>query len=181
MRSLASMVRRGHGGCACSVVIAMTAFSVQCTTPLPERTASADSLLEELLVLERSALDRWIRLDPDGYLGLFAPEATYFDPRTERRIVGLAAMQRRLAPIKQMKAPFSEPRYEFIEPRVQHHGDVALLTFNLNNYGKLADGAEHLLARWNSSEVYGQVDGKWKIIHSHWSYVQPQLKQAGSQ
>lgn len=41
---------------------------------------SVDPLLEELIALERSALDRWITLDPQGYLNLFAPDATYFDP-----------------------------------------------------------------------------------------------------
>jgi hypothetical protein len=29
-----------------------------------------DRLLDELVALERSALDRWIRLDPQGYLDL---------------------------------------------------------------------------------------------------------------
>ena len=116
-----------------------------------------DSLLDELVALERSALDRWIRFDPQGYLDLFAPDVTYFDVSTERRIDGLAAMQARLAPMKTIKPPFSEPRYELIAPRVQHHGDVALLTFNLINYAKLSDGVERELARWNSTEVYARV------------------------
>jgi ketosteroid isomerase-like protein len=135
-----------------------------------------DSLLDELVALERSALDRWIKLDPQGYLDLYAPDVTYFDVSTERRIDGLAAMQTRLAPMKTMKPPFSEPRYELIDPRVQQHGDVALLTFNLINYGKLSDGLERELARWNSTEVYARVGSSWKIIHSHWSYVQPPQK-----
>jgi ketosteroid isomerase-like protein len=139
-----------------------------------------DAVLEELVALERSALDRWIIFDPDGYLGLYAPDVTYFDPTTQRRVAGLTAMQTRLAPMKTMKPPFSDPRYELIEPRVQRHGDVALLTFNLINYGKLSDGAERELARWNSTEVYSRVNGQWKIIHSHWSYTQPQEKPPGS-
>jgi ketosteroid isomerase-like protein len=120
-----------------------------------------DAVLEELVALERSALDRWIIFDPDGYLGLYAPDVTYFDPTTQRRVAGLTAMQTRLAPMKTMKPPFSDPRYELIEPRVQRHGDVALLTFNLINYGKLSDGAERELARWNSTEVYSRVNGQW--------------------
>lgn len=39
-----------------------------------------DSLLAELIALERSALDRWIKLDPQGYLALYGSEITYFDP-----------------------------------------------------------------------------------------------------
>jgi ketosteroid isomerase-like protein len=135
-----------------------------------------DAVLEELITLERSALDRWVKLDPEGYLELFAPDITYFDATTERRIVGLETMRKRLAPMKDMKPPFSDPRYEFIEPRVQLHDEVALLTFNLINYGKLSDGAERELARWNCTEAYSRVDGRWKIIHSHWSFVQAQPK-----
>jgi ketosteroid isomerase-like protein len=66
-----------------------------------------------------------------------------------------------------------------IAPKVQHHGDIALLTLNLINYGKLADGQEAVLARWNCTEVYSRIGGKWRIIHSHWSYTKPELKQAG--
>ena len=108
-----------------------------------------DSLLSELLTLERAALDRWIRLDPDGYLALYATDVTYFAPTTERRITGAKVMQTRLAPMRTLKLPFSDPRYEFIDPKVQRHGEVAILTFNLVNYGKLADGVERKLARWN--------------------------------
>jgi ketosteroid isomerase-like protein len=137
-------------------------------------------LLEELVALERSALDRWIKLDPQGYLDAAAPEITYFDPTTERRVDGWEALQMRLAPMKTLKLPFTDPRYEMTEPKVQRHGDVALLTFNLVNYGKLPNRSESVLARWNSTEVYCRIDGKWKIIHSHWSYIRPEVKQQGS-
>lgn len=136
-----------------------------------------DSLLGELVSLERSALDRWIALDAQGYLDLYAGEVTYFDPTTEKRVDGLEAMKARLAPMKDAKLPFRDPRYEIINPKVQRYGDVAVLTFNLTNYGKLPDRPESVLARWNSTEVYGRSGGKWKIIHSHWSYIRPELKQ----
>jgi ketosteroid isomerase-like protein len=134
------------------------------------------SLLEELVALERSALDRWIRLDPQGYLDRFGPEVTYFDPTTDRRVDGLEAMRARLAPMKSMKPPFTDPRYEMIEPKVQRHGDMALLTFNLINYGKLAGQPESVLARWNATEAYARIDGKWRIVHSHWSFTKPDVK-----
>jgi ketosteroid isomerase-like protein len=148
--------------------------------PAQDGGGSVNRLLDELVALERSALDRWIKLDPQGYLDLQAPEVTYFDPFTERRVDGLDAMQVRLAPMKKMKPPFMDARYDMIDPKVQRHGDVALLTFNLVNYGKLPDGPERVLARWNSTEVYSRIGGTWKMIHSHWSYTQPELKQTGS-
>jgi uncharacterized protein (TIGR02246 family) len=145
----------------------------------PQERASADPVLREIVALERSALDRWVTLDPQGYLDLYAPELTYFDATTDKRVDGLEAIRARLAPIKNMKLPFRDPRYEMIDPRVQRHGDVALLTFNLVNYGKLPDRPESVVARWNATEVYRRLDGKWKIVHSHWSFVKPELKQPG--
>ena len=31
-----------------------------------------------------------------------------------------------------------------------------------------------VLARWNATEVYREVGGAWRIIHTHWSFTQPQ-------
>jgi ketosteroid isomerase-like protein len=168
-------------GALCLVFVVLGGgFVAPSATPVEQGPAAADRLLEELVSLERAALDRWIKLDPQGYLDLFAPELTYFDPTTEKRVDGARAMQERLAAIKNVKLPFTKPRYELLDPRVQRHGDVAVLTFNVVNYGTLPDRPESVLARWNSTEVYGRVDGKWKIIHSHWSFVKPELKPPGS-
>ena len=127
-----------------------------------------------IIALERGALDRWGKGDPQGYIEIYAPEITYFDPNQEKRIDGLDAMKTMLAPIAG-KVAFS--RFDMIDPKVQVHGDVALLTFNLVSYRKMPDGGEQTAARWNSTETYGRVDGQWRIIHSHWSYIKPELKQ----
>ncbi|MGH8647573.1 MAG: nuclear transport factor 2 family protein [Gammaproteobacteria bacterium] len=72
-----------------------------------------------------------------------------------------------LSPIKDIKLPFTDARYEMIAPRVQHHDDVALLTFQVVNHGKLSGQPETVLSRWNATQVYRRIDGQWKIIHSH--------------
>jgi len=159
------------------IVAVSCVLAASCSSPRaePSESAAAPSL-QEIVALERAALDRWITLDPQGYLDLFAPEVTYFDPQREARIDGLEAMTTLLAPIKNVKVPFTKPRYDMIGPRLQPHGDVALLTFNLVSYGTLPGKGEMVLAHWNSTEVYARLDGKWKIIHSHWSFTKPELK-----
>jgi uncharacterized protein (TIGR02246 family) len=132
-----------------------------------------------IISLERSALDRWIRADPDGYLSLYANDATYFDPFREKRVDGLDELNARMAPMRGMTLPFTEPRYEMIGPRVDVEGNVAVLSFNLVNYGKPSGSAdERVLARWNATEVYRRQNGAWRIIHTHWSFIQPQLAAA---
>ena len=139
-----------------------------------------DRVLEVVVALERAALDRWIKLDPDGYLGVYAHELTYFDPFTDQRVDDLDAMRQRLAPMKSAKLPFTNPRYEMTNPKVQVHGDIVVLTFNLVNYGTMPDRQERVVTRWNSTEVYSRSGGSWQIIHSHWSFIKPEVKQPGS-
>ena len=46
----------------------------------------------EVIALERAALDRWGKGDPDGYLGINAADVSYFDPFLERRVDGLPSL-----------------------------------------------------------------------------------------
>jgi ketosteroid isomerase-like protein len=108
---------------------------------------------------------------------MYAENATYFDPTTDKRVDGLAALRVRLAGIRQMKAPFKDLRYEMVAPRVQRLGDAAILTFNLVNYATMGDQHDRVLNRWNCTEVYARVSGRWKIVHSHWSYTRPEIRQ----
>jgi uncharacterized protein (TIGR02246 family) len=134
------------------------------------------NLTEHIVALERSALDRWIRADPDGYLGLYAEDATYFDPFREKRLDGLDELNQAAASMRGMTLPFTEPRYDMINPVVLVDGNIAVLSFNLVNYGKLPGKEdETVLARWNATEVYRQREGAWRIVHTHWSLTQPQL------
>jgi len=128
---------------------------------------------KQIVAMEKAALDRWGRGDPQGYIEIMAPEITYFDPSTEKRIDGLPALRKMIEPYT---GKIKIERYEMMNPQVQRHGDIALLTFNLLNFRKLPDGKEQVTLRWNSTETYARVSGRWRIIHSHWSFTKPELK-----
>jgi uncharacterized protein (TIGR02246 family) len=145
-------------------------------TNAQEGGTSVDKISEQIIALERSALDRWVRGDPDGYLSLYAKDATYFDPFREKRVDGLDELNALLAAMRGVTLPFTQPRYDMIGPVVHVDANVAVLTFNLVNYGKPSGSSEEtVLARWNATEVYRKIDGAWRIIHTHWSFTQPQL------
>ena len=126
----------------------------------------------EIIALERAALDRWGNGDPGGFLDTYAPEVTYFDPFVDKRVDGLEAMKMWLAPFK---GKIKIDRYEMIGAKVERHADVALLTYNFFSAGKSPDGAP-TTAGWNCTEIYGRIDGRWRIIHNHWSLTKPELK-----
>jgi len=123
----------------------------------------------EVISIERAALDRWGHGDPSGFLDIYAPEVTYFDVATERRLDGHAAMSDYYRPITG-KVKIS--RYEMIGPKVQRHGDVAVLTYNLSSEAVQPDG-KLVTVRWNSTSVYARLGRDWKIVHSHWSLTAP--------
>lgn len=137
---------------------------------IADRTHSADDAqADEVISLERAALDRWGRGDPSGFLDTYAPEITYFDIGTQRRLDGHAAMTDYYRPIT---GKIKIPRYEMIGPRVQRHGDVAVLTYNLRSEAVQPDGKQ-VTVRWNSTSVYARMGREWKMIHSHWSLTAP--------
>jgi hypothetical protein len=56
------------------------------------KTSEARRSADQILMLERAALDRWGKGDPAGFLELYATDITYFDPVTATRIDGHEAM-----------------------------------------------------------------------------------------
>ena len=135
-----------------------------------------NDVTQTIVALERGALDRWGKGDPQGYFEIMASEETYFDPMTEKRIDGLADLKRYIAPFT---GKIKIERVEMIDPKVQRSGDMAVLTFNLIDHGAQVGDGQKTTARWNSTEVFQRINGSWKIIHSHWSYVKPELRAGG--
>jgi ketosteroid isomerase-like protein len=127
----------------------------------------------EVIATERRALERWAKGDPDGFLEIYADEVTYFDPTQERLVEGLPAMKAYLAPLR---GKIRIDRWEMLNAKVQRHGDVAVLTYNVVNYQKQPDGTERRTTRWNSTAVYRRIGDQWRTVHSHFSYTKPELK-----
>ena len=128
----------------------------------------------EVTAIERASLERWAKGDPGGFLGNYAADVTYFDPSQERRIDGLPAMTAYLTPLR---GKINIDRFEMLNAKVQRHGDVAVLTYNVVNYRRQPDGTESITTRWNSTAVFQRAGGKWREIHSHFSFTRPEVKQ----
>jgi len=159
-----SALRKLIGG----AMLAVMAFVVTgCATPADDFTP------DTIIALEKGALDRWGKGDPKGFYEIMAPEETYFDPTTDQRLDGIDTLKAHIAPFD---GKIHIDRYEMLAPRVQRDGNIAVLTFNLIDYGASVGGVAQGTARWNSTEVFRRMDGAWKIVHSHWSYVKPDLK-----
>jgi ketosteroid isomerase-like protein len=122
---------------------------------------------QEILQLERGALDRCIKGDMGGFGDLYAEDISYFDPLTRARIDGSQAMRVYQASLHEEGRM---TRYEIENPDVVDAGTLALLTYNVTIYQREPDGSETVHSCWNCTEVY-RKDQRWRIIHSHWSHT----------
>ena len=118
---------------------------------------------DEIIALERAALERWCRGDPSGFLEISAPDVAYFDPFLPQRLDGLEALARYY---ESLRGQVSAERWEIVAPRVQHVGDAAVLTFQFHSWGGSGDAL-----RWNCTEVYRRAAGRWEIIQTNWSFA----------
>jgi ketosteroid isomerase-like protein len=125
-----------------------------------------DEVSAQILAMERTALDRWGRGDPDGFLEISAQDVVYFDPFLSQRIDGLDTLRQYYS---ELRGTISVDSYEIVNPEVQVHGEIALLTYCLVSRG----GGDEM--RWNTTEVYRRGGDGWRIVHSHWSFTQPEL------
>ncbi|MFB3905299.1 MAG: DUF4440 domain-containing protein [Acidobacteriota bacterium] len=120
-----------------------------------------------IIAMERAALDRSDKGDPNGFLEISSPDVTYFDPFLDKPIRGLDALRTYYRGF-----PSDEPASgEMHNVEVQVSGDVAVLTFNYTV--KLEKSGQ--VNRWNTTEVYRRTKDGWRIIHTHWSFNKPVL------
>ena len=119
----------------------------------------------------RAALDRWGAGDPLGYVEIFDDGITYFDPFQERRLDA----HETIALMRSVTGKIRVDRYDMQGATVQCVGDVALLSFNLVSY-RTDDGRERVISSRNSTEAYRRTPAGWRIFHSHWSFIKPELK-----
>jgi ketosteroid isomerase-like protein len=115
-----------------------------------------------ILEMERSAMDRWGRGDPDGFLEISDPDVVYFDPFLERRLNGRDALK---ALYDGLRGQVHIDEYEIVDPLVRVAGDMAVLTFNFVSHS--SEGVQ----RWHTTEVYQRRGECWRIVHTHWSFA----------
>jgi ketosteroid isomerase-like protein len=138
--------------------------------PLPVQSTRLEysGVLGELMKLESAAMERWRKGDPWGFVELYAPEITYFDTGTPRRINGKEAM---VQEYKQREGKIFYDVMDFIEPHVHLCGDIAVLVYRFLSTSLNPAGTVSQRIPWNCTEVYAHMEGSWKIIHNHWSLI----------
>ena len=130
-------------------------------------------LAQQIIDLEKAALDKWFKGDSAGYRELWSKgNFSYFDCVNDQRIDSHEEISAFVKAVVDNKL-FADS-YEFSNPRVQICGDTAILTYQLHAYTSLID------MHYNCIEVYHKEENKWHVIHSTWSFIRPMDMDFGS-
>lgn len=123
-------------------------------------------LAEQIIALEKGALDKWFNGDSSGYIELWSENNfSYFDGVFDHRI---DTHEEILAFVKSViDGKLYAKSYEFENPRVQFGGDMAVLTYQLHADTSLID------MHYNCIEIYQKEGDIWKVVHSTWSFIRP--------
>jgi len=121
---------------------------------------SAAQTERELIAMERTSMDGWLKGDSGPMLAASDADITLFHVMTDRRLEGVAA-------VKDLYTPFAgRPLYDSYQmenPKVQAGSDMAVLSYQLVTH------TGDLTRKWNATEVYQKKKGGWRVIHSHFS------------
>ena len=124
-------------------------------------TEDVVDITQQIVGLERKALERWCQGDPSGFLEIAAADVVYFDPFLASRLDGKDALDSYYAALR---GKIYAESFELLNPLVQACSGVAVLTFNF--VSRTEASAE---LRWNATEVYRRDEAGWRIIQTHWS------------
>ena len=123
---------------------------------------------DDILSLEKAAMERWRNGDAMGFVELSTDDISYVDLGLTRPIHGLDKYQ---AYMKQEAGKVYYQRSEFIDPKVVTRGAGAVLSYNYLSTRLRLDGSIVSQHTSNATEVYFRRNGEWKIVHTHWSSV----------
>jgi ketosteroid isomerase-like protein len=131
-----------------------------------------DSFANVIFRLEDGAMEQWRQGKPLRWTEISADDISYIDPGLAAPIVGVKAYREYLEPLVGKVAYDGS---EYVKPKVARYGNTAVLTYNYHSLSKDKDGLLKRTSFWNTTEVYSLIAGRWKIVHTHWSYIDHKL------
>lgn len=137
-------------------------------TPIYEQNYSSEerALADEIISLEKAALDKFFKGDGSGYAALWSHRSfTYFDARYSKRVDDFPTIKNFLDTV--IEGKLSAESYDFLSPRVQFGSDMAILTYQLFSKTNFID------MEYNVVEVFQKEQGQWRVVHSTWSLIRP--------
>jgi ketosteroid isomerase-like protein len=122
------------------------------------------SAVKAILSIEKELVRDFNAGELDALLAHFHPRVVGFSSTRQERIAGRAAMRKTFDYYHQAS---SHMKYHVAKPQVQVFGETAVATFYWTV--ELGTGRPRHAIHGRGSHVFVQQDGKWLIVHEHFS------------
>jgi calcium/calmodulin-dependent protein kinase (CaM kinase) II len=143
-------------------LLAVGALSYWCCLPA---SASADAT-QEVLDVVRQFQSAGIRGDRSVLSQIFDANVTHFHPGAPYRFTG---RDRLIQEFEAASKTQVDMRFEMVDPQVQMAStDTAIATYYIVESWADKTGVR-TTAKEKATEVYVKKDGRWQMIHSHYS------------
>jgi hypothetical protein len=119
----------------------------------------------EIIDLEKEALDHWSKGDIQGYFKHASDDITYMDDIGASKL--LEGRDKVLEYASNLEGQIPEHRYEMINANTQLLGSTAVLTFQYHPSTLTGDRQ----TPWKATTVYSRTKGDWHMVHAHWSMI----------
>ncbi len=130
------------------------------------RLGAADSARQEVLEVVRQFQDAGIHGDKAALNKIFDPNITHFHPGSPYRFVGRDRLVQEFDVASNNQ---QDMHFEMIDPQIQEAGnDAAVATYYIVESWTDKNG-ERSSAKEKATEVYVKSNGRWVMIHSHYS------------
>ncbi len=148
---------------------ALAGFAGLAMMAAPALAADNPKVAAQVMALARAQWDAEIAGKPvSDQIASLADDYTEFSPGTPIRIDG-KAMNARFYNAVSMDG--SKPLVsDMVNPKVQVYGDTAILTYNFVGMLQTKDGKVEP-NNAVSTRVYSLINGKWMLVHGHFSAV----------
>jgi ketosteroid isomerase-like protein len=122
------------------------------------------SAVQAILGIEKKMVHDFNSGKVEELLDHFHPRVVGFSSTQQERVAGRAAMRKTFNYYRQAS---SHMKYQILKPQVQLFGQTAVATFNWAV--ELGSGRPRHIIRGRGSHVFALKDGKWQIVHEHFS------------
>ena len=122
------------------------------------------SPIQEILQVEKAMVLEFNSGNMESVLSHFHPRVIGFSSTQQERVSGLEAMKKTFNYYRQASPHM---KYQIAQPKVQLFGDTAIATFHW--IVELGKGRPRHLIKGRGSHVLTHQNGKWLIVHEHFS------------
>jgi ketosteroid isomerase-like protein len=141
------------------------ALAAGMTAPVAAEMDAA--LAEELVAIEQSKLEPWYgEASTAAYVADISEDATYFDPWAPSKQYGPAVVEY----LQGFEGNIPPLGFEITDPSVDVRGDVAIFTYNVENFDQASGEPTGL---WMVTKVMNRTDDGWEVIHIHYGAPLP--------